>query len=63
MRRLYIKLVLWLNGYCPKHGLRKKYYLDGGWCARCAREAAMREYAEKNARKTYLDKLLEEFNR
>ncbi len=62
MRRLYIKLVLWLNGYCPKHGVRKIYYLFGpGWCARCAREAAMR-YAEKKTRETYLDKLLEEFN-
>ena len=27
MRRLYIKLVLWLNGYCPKHRVRKTYEL------------------------------------
>jgi hypothetical protein len=37
----------------------------GGGCTRCTREyleALRREYAEKSASKTYLDKLLEEFH-
>ena len=64
MRRLYIKLVLWLNGYCPKHRVRKTYgtYFGNG-CTLCTHERVMRECAKMNARDTYLDKLLEEFNR
>ena len=58
MRRLYIKLVLWLNGYCTKHGMRKTYEpYFGNRCYLCTREMVTRE------RDTYLDKLLEEFNR
>ena len=64
MRRLYIKLVLWLNGYCTKHGMRKTYEpYFGNRCYLCTRERVMRECAKMNARDTYLDKLLEEFNR
>ena len=74
MRRLYIKLVLWLNGYCTKHGIRKTYEpyhgirktyepYFGNRCYLCTRERVTRERAEMNARDTYLDKLLEEFNR
>ncbi len=54
MRRLYIRFVLWWNGYCPKHGVR---------CTLCTHETVMHECAKITARETYLDKLLEEFNR
>ena len=63
MRRLYIKLVLWWNGYCTKHGIPKTHYLASSRCYLCTRERVTRECAERNARDTYLDKLLEEFNR
>ena len=61
MRRLYIKFMLWRNGYCTKHCIRKTYvtyrfFTDAIQCYLCARE-------DRKARETYLDKLLEEFNR
>ena len=63
MRRLYIKFVLWLNGYCTKHGILKTHNTQGFCtrCSLCAREEIGRARTERKA--TYLDKLLEEFNR
>ena len=55
MRRLYIKLVLWWNGYCPKHGIPKTYGFCDAKCTLCMHEV-------KKTRETYIDKLLEEFN-
>ena len=63
MRRLYIKFVLWQNGYCTKHGILKTYATYGFRCYLCAREDLERARADRKARETYLDKLLEEFNR
>ena len=65
MRRLYIKLVLWLNGYCTKHGILKTHNTQGFCtrCSLCAREELGRPRTECKAHDTYLDKLLEEFNR
>ena len=68
MRRLYIKFMLWRNGYCTKHGIRKTYatygfFADAVRCYMCAREEMIRARTDRKARETYLDKLLEEFNR
>ena len=60
MRRLWIRFVLWRNGYCPKHSMRKTYG-EGFRCSLCTRERLKHDLAKWNARHTYLDKLLEEW--
>jgi DNA repair exonuclease SbcCD ATPase subunit len=57
MRRLYLKFVLWMSGYCTNH-LRRQY---GAWfnqpcCPVCNREA----YEEARDR---IDRQLEELER
>ena len=51
MRRLYIKLVLWLNGYCPKHRVRKTYetYFGNG-CTLCTHERELLDEVNDNVR-------------
>lgn len=65
MRRLYLKLQLWMAGYCTTHLRRKAYRFGpgGGWsyCPDCEQEAydlwrhklrLMREeYQELNAKR------------
>jgi hypothetical protein len=50
MRRLWIRLVLWWNDICPKHGQKLC-----GFCLTCEKE-------REQTREEYLDKLLKELN-
>ncbi len=50
MRRLWIRLVFWYNGVCPKHGRKVT-----GLCSACGEEKTLKH-------NNYLDAMLKEWN-
>lgn len=34
MKKLWYRLILWHNNFCPKHG-QQTYFVRGFWCPMC----------------------------
>ena len=55
MRNFWIRIVLWWNDVCPKHGIAKEFGKSSYFCPKCRGVARLK-------RQGYLDELLKELN-